>query len=334
MKKTLLATAVLSAMVAAAGAQAAEVKISGQVSRAVVIADDSQADSRDAQHVDNNASGSRFRIVVSHDLGNGMTAGARLEEQLQKNKSNTVNSATATNVQVQDLRYADIYFSGSFGKVSMGQGDPASNGTAEEDLSGTTIAAYAGHADLFESYTHGVGSTVVDNYKSFDGRSRSSRLRYDTPNMSGFSAAVSHMHGDDTDFALRYSGDFSGTKFSAAVGLVSDEDDNNDTLSASASLLLGNGLNFTLSYSEQEQVGDDAENLYAKIGYKTGKHALSLDYGITEELGADDSESLGVAYVYNVVSGVELWATYRTYETDVNGDDDVDGFAVGSRVKF
>ena len=60
MQKRVLCAAIASAMVLPSSAGAVKYKLSGQVSRAVAYYDDGQQS--DVRHVDNQASGTRFRL--------------------------------------------------------------------------------------------------------------------------------------------------------------------------------------------------------------------------------------------------------------------------------
>ena len=377
MKKKLLASAIASALVVGVSVEAADVKVSGQVSRVIVAPDDDAGD--ELQFLDNNISGSRFRIKASHDLGNGMKAGSRLEAQLQSNKGNNANGGLKTDTggnlsgdDTIDLRYQDIYLSGAFGKVSLGKGDGAGNGTTEVDLSGTYIIAAANATDLYGGFLFGddVGTGILDTngdeiiadfdvgdfYGEIDAYSRVNRLRYDSNSFNGLSFAASYGQQEVAEFAIRFAGDANGTKYKVAgfVGSrgesAEDADNGDDRMGVSGSVILANGLNLTASYSEIDRdvsTAEDRENMWVKLGYKTGKHAFAIDYGETEttdnaSLNVDgntfvdaDSETIGVSYVFAPAKGVELFAGYREYSLDdFEGQTDPEFYTVGSRVKF
>ena len=380
MKKKLLASAIASALVVGVGAEAADVEVSGQVSRVIISPDDDTGD--ELQFLDNNISGSRFRIKASHDLGNSMKAGARLETQLQSNKSDTTTGGQMSDPSGQhgddsiDLRYQDIYLSGAFGKVSLGKGDGAGNGTTEVDLSGTYIIAAANATDLYGSFIGaqdvdiGLNNPVIEDdltvnevYGNEDAYSRVNRLRYDSNNFNGLSFAVSYGQQEVAEFAVNYAGETNGAKYEAAAFVGTrgesneDYDNGDDRMGLSASVLLSNGLNLTASYSTKE-LDDDAdgyerENKWVKLGYKTGKHAFTIDYGETENTDGEDitrdanglitaredlvdidSETVGVSYVFAPAKGVELFAGYREYSVDDNPGTDPEFYTVGALVEF
>ena len=274
-----------------------------------------------------------------------------------------INAAFQSNGEFTDAgggghneRHADIYASGGFGKISLGQGNGAANGTSEVDLSGTWRADYvAGQQCALANITFGNAAiTVGQPNLSIDGESRNDRIRYDTPTLGEvFSAAVSFGNGGESEIAGWLDMTFGSTQLSVAAG-ASDTDDRiqdpavptgslqRERTMLSASLLLGNGLNFTVASTEQELDGDDDDNeqSFFKVGYKTGKHAFSVSVsegdgdgtlgGQAPGSGLSNIESDGTAFAYNyqAANSLNLYAGWR--EVDV--DDDANAIAQGSSV--
>ena len=82
-------------------------------------------------------------MTGSEDIGNGMKVGFNWEWQNSQNPSGAGPSArTSTSVTGKTMRKAEVWFSGGWGKLSLGQGDGAGNGTTEVDLSDTWNVAY------------------------------------------------------------------------------------------------------------------------------------------------------------------------------------------------
>jgi predicted porin len=359
MNKKLLASAIASALVIGVGAEAADFKASGQVSRAIVVPDDALGN--ETQFVDNDISGSRFRFKGTQDIGSGVKAGFRLEAQFQSNNSATANGGSYKDPTGNhngddsiDLRYQDVYFSGSFGKFSLGKGDGAGNDSTESDLSGTYMIAAANNQDLYGGYIFnaanvGVANTdsgVGDVYGNTDAYSRNNRFRYDSNNFGGFSFAASYGQQEVMELSAKFAGGtdikyvvqgFVGTIGEALKGAG----DGDDRVGISGSVLLANGLNFTASYSEKDSdlaSAQDRENMWVKVGYKMGKHAVAVDYGETEDstdtATVSEADTKGISYVFAPAKGVELYAGYREYGIDGNTDTDPEFVTVGSRVKF
>jgi len=340
-KKTTLAAAVASLILVPAASQAFEAKVSGQVSRMVVFPDDAAGD--EIQHVDIGWSGSRFRFTGSDTAENGIEYGFRFEIQARDNSAGAVNGGSLGSTDNQDNRYQDLYFSGGFGKVSLGKGDGAANGATEVDLSGTALSSSSNHQDNWGGYA--VSETVAfrDVFTMFDGLSRLNRVRYDTPSFGGAGFAVSAGEGNAYELAARYKGDMGDTKLGAALFYAvssdrSDEVDGDDVYGGSVSVLLGMGLNFTLAYSERDfdEVGGEKDNaMTAKVGYKTGIHAVAIDYGESERGEDLEGETIGATYSITPHDGVEIFGTYRMLDSsNVADSDSVDLFAIGSRIKF
>jgi len=336
----LFAAAVSAALIVPGAAPAFEAKLSGQVSRTVVLPDDAVGD--EIQHQDIGWSGSRFRFTGSEEADNGLTWGFRFEIQARNNNAGTNGGQLGNNGDNQDNRYQDLYLSGDFGRISFGKGDGASNGGTEVDMSGTALASAAPLQDNWGGFailSDGTKWSTV--FTMFDGLSRQNRVRYDTPSFNGFTLAGSLNQGNATELALRYSGDFGGHKFGAAVFVdqapdVSSSVDGADVSGGSASLLLDNGLNFTLAFSESDpDSGGASDSTFVKVGYKTGIHAFSVDLADGENGAGDEGDSTGFTYAIFPHKGVEIFAMIRELDSSgVAGAESVDLTAIGSRIKF
>ena len=342
MKKSLIYTA-LGCLVAASPAAAFEVTASGQISRMAVAPDDAEGD--EIQFQDIGWSGSRFRFTGTQDVHSNYKLGFRYEIQLQSNPSFAATGGGQTNGGNDDFldnRLQDIWFSGSFGKIALGKGDGASNGSTESDLSGTALSSSSNHQDNWGNYLvvagdgDNPGVTWDSIFTMNDGLSRVNRARYDTPSFNGFGAAVSFGQGGATELAVKYKGEVVDTKIDARVFFADADDfaDDAEIAGFSASALHSSGINLTVAYADRDNgTGADQEAATIKLGYKIGIHAITVDYG-DGETGNVDADTVGLTYAAVPVQGWELFATIRQLDTDLAGADSVDLVAVGSRVKF
>ena len=186
--------------------QAVEVTVSGQVNRLIMNVDNGVESG--VVHADNSVSGTRWRFAGEGELDNGMTAGLLYEIQLQSNPSDgiTVDSLDSDGgVDEGNLgggnyfsnRQANVWIKGNFGKVTIGQGSGASDGSAEIDDSGTTVIQYSGSsADLLGGMVFGNTDVDVGDVRSnFDGLGRNDNLRYDAA-IGQFGLAASLGNGD------------------------------------------------------------------------------------------------------------------------------------------
>jgi predicted porin len=230
MNKKVLAVAVSSALAAPMTAHAVKYKLSGQINRAAVYNDDGQQ--TDVQFVDNISSGTRWRLTGSEDIGNGQKVGFNWEWQNSSNPSNggqPIKSAGGGDAQT--MRKAEVWFSGGWGKVSLGQGDGAGNGTTEVDLSDTWNVTYTGR-DSFGGATAwrtsnsvlvpGGGGTIPglthgETFNHWDAFSRYDRVRYDSPALGPVTLAVSAGQQDLYEGAARWSQGHAGVRASVVV---------------------------------------------------------------------------------------------------------------------
>ena len=340
------------------GSKRVKLAVSGQINRAMNIVDD--GDDTEAYFVDSDASNSKFRLVGTAKIDEDLTLGTRLELAVAPNESSDVNQNDAESGDFFDQRYADISLSSKrFGKLYLGKGDTASNNTAEVDLSGTDIIQYASIADIVggmffvESDSNDLaGITISDAFKDFDGLSRKSRLRYDTPKFKGAHLSASWISDQRWDTALWWGGKGYGFKVGAAAALAyinteKNGEDSDYQYDGSLSILHEDtGLNFTLSGGMQEvDHQSDPSNVYAKVGWRTdlisyGKTSFGIDYAWSDNITTenDDGNSFGIAAVQQFNDyGAELYAQFRNFSLDRDVEpnvEDLNVFTVGTRVKF
>jgi predicted porin len=356
--------AMLSAAVAAAlaapsvyaQAQGLEVRLSGQVNRAMMSVDDGHKSNW--FFVDNNNSSTRFRLSAAAPVTPGLRAGAIFEAEFRSNPSSDVSFEEPDIAAELEERHMDLFFEGGWGKVSLGQGDGAANGAMEVDLSGTSVAHWSGAHNIGGAFgfRNGVGAltdqTIGGSMNNQDFESRYDRVRYDTPAFGGFRVAASwgtkDAGRDVSELALWYSGEMGGLgRLAAALGWSNQQANvdlatsvEDEVVGGSVSWLHGSGLNLTLGHSQRDFriTGDKGKFTYAKVGYKFGRHAVSLDWGQGEDISlvGDEGDMIGVAYVWNPIAWAEVYAAYKVHGLDRPGldVDDINIFMIGSRIRF
>jgi hypothetical protein len=332
-----------------------DVSLYGQVNRAGLWADN--GDSSKVYFVDNSFSSSRMGIDAVAKATETLNVGGKFEYEIISNSSLEVNQDAQDTSASLKIRHVDAFVeSKALGKISLGQGSTATDGTAERDLSGTTVVAYsqvqdqAGGQKLYDSTTGILSSSLVKSYiDNMDGLSRRDRIRYDTPIFAGFQLSGSAIESGAYDTALSYSRKFGGITIAAAAGYANSGDLTkwDDQYDGSASILLENGLNLTFACGIQEYDADDRNDpnyWYTKLGYKVnlftpGITAFAVDYGMWNDFDQNDNEaqSIGFAFVQDIADwGTELYIAYRLYTLDSEaGDfDDVNSVMGGARIKF
>jgi len=340
--------------VVTSGQERIKLAISGQVNRAINIADDGK-DTK-AYFVDNDASNTRVRFVGTGTVTDDLTVGSKIEVALAPNESSEVSQVDEESGDFTDIRWAEVSLdSKRFGKLSLGKGDTASNNSAEVDLSKTDVVQYASIADIAggllfrqEDGDTLTNVTVSDAFKDLDGLSRKSRVRYDTPTFYGFHLAGSAVSDQRYDASLWWGGQGYGFKAAGAVAYAYLNEDNADNqYDGSFSILHeATGLNLTLSAGLKEvDHQDDPTNFFIKAGwlkrfFSFGETALGVDYTRSMNLPTEDDDgySVGAAAVQQFEDyGTELYLQYRLYSLDRDVEPSVHDIhvgTIGARVKF
>jgi hypothetical protein len=376
------------------GKSQVKVAITGQVSRVVAVVDD--GNTTNIHHGSNQFSGNRVRFIGTAKAWESLTIGTRIEFQFNNRTSNESGNYTMGSAKDEDTgddtgidpRYQDITFAGKWGKVYVGKGDSASNGTSEVDLSGTILASNPSVADLGFGGSFFIVGNVPDKlvngvmvaqpsdpnlqtllekaekpvlgprastvFTSFDGLSRTQRVRYDTPSFGGFKVSVGLNQGPRGDAALRYSGSFGGTKVSAAIawsnskGTSGGKKEVGNQFSGSGSILHSSGLNATVAGGTQERSGDgdsDASMMYFKLGYKAkifgaGSTNVYVNYQNTDDLASQNTDAtywgFGVVQLLKDYA-TELFAAFSIADFDDSKSNTYENLTtglVGARVKF
>jgi len=347
------------------GGDKVSVQLYGQVDRAFVAADD--GNSSDYYFVDNDSSSSRIGLLGEAKVNDDITIGTRMEFEYQSNPSNVVNQdGKDPDGSSFDDRWVDAQFTSKrFGKVYLGKGSTASDGTSEMDLSGTSVVGYASVEDIaggilfYNDDTNARSSaTVASAFSDFDGLSRRNRVRYDSPDFGGFQLSGSLL-SDGGDVALRYAAKWGEDwKFAAAAAYadpqaVSDTVDNQ--YNGSASILHSSGVNLTVAGGFQDldsdalnpdgtSRDDDPTFYYAKLGYRAkwfevGETRFSVDYARNDDVAqdGDQARSAGLQVVQDFPEwGSEYYIGYRWYGLDRQLADfeDINALMTGVRVKF
>ena len=333
--------------------------VKGHVNRAIMVSGD--GDQTNVFHVDNDTEPTLINFTATVAATSDLIIGAQFEAQLASNPSNGVSQSTensSTGSTSFSERHLEVFFdSKTFGKLSLGQGNTASEGTSETDLSGTNVVVRSnfgtfGAGILFRNSTTNALSAVSvgSAFDNFDGLSRDDRIRYDTPSFGGFKVSGSWLQGGATDIALRYSAGFGGAKFAASVALADTGGTSttiDETYNGSASVLLRNGLNFTIAGGVRDfkaNGSSDSDFFYGKLGYqfspfRVGKTAFSIGYASQDDLAAtgDDATFFEFGATQKLDKwGTELYAGYRRYDLDRSGAsfDDISVGMVGAMVTF
>ncbi len=363
----LLAASGASALEVKTGSDKVNVKLYGQIDRAVMYADD--GDDSKFFHVDNNNSSTRVGLTGEVQASDSLTIGSNFEVEWLANSSDKVSMDEETISGEFKDRLVEIYLSCTRGgKLSLGKGKMASEDTSEVDLSGTDLAGMSGvykvggGVQFYDADAMAVPDeeadprlAVGDVFTNMDGLGKKNRVRYDTISFAGFSIAAATGEESTNDVSLSYANDLpGGAKLKGAIAWA-DFGDSKDysQINGSVSVLFPLGLNFTFASGVRDldkmpAGGDDPTFMYGKVGYicpalfPAGSTALSVDYGVDENIKHQNTDEKGTTYGVQLVQklsgwNTELYAAYRNYElednTTANYEDITIGMA-GARLKF
>lgn len=199
MKKTLIAVAALAATSAFAQATVYGRLDMGYQNNTTTNAAGT-VDTKNNGFMGNGLSTSLWGIKGSEDLGGGMSANFKLEQDVNMangQMGGQSDIAAGTDTSIGFTRTALVGVSGGFGSVDLGR-------------TYTPLFSMAGASDVFGT----TGATTV-NLASADGVRSSSSIFYTSPNISGLQVKVSYGNNDKTKTDL--SGDGKTSNMGASV---------------------------------------------------------------------------------------------------------------------
>jgi hypothetical protein len=170
----------------------------GQLNKGVLVYDDGDETNAYAP-VDNNNSSTRAGIWLRTMPAEDFTFSINAEGEWKPYSTGDL-SRVDDDVEwdVANLRKLEAIaaFEG-YGTLWAGQGSMATDGAAEQDLSGTTLVAYSSVGDSAGGQRFVTNGGAISNvtvggaFSNYDGLGRLMRLRYDTPTWRGFGLRTS-----------------------------------------------------------------------------------------------------------------------------------------------
>jgi len=232
----------LEATTARKGTRKLSLRISGQVSQAILFFDDGVE--QNAYQVSNSNSSDRFRFDGSAKINSGLTAGFYIEisgglaSSVAANQFSDGGSASALTVR-QSLWYVD---SKQLGALSVGLGAPATDDILNYSLAGTGIAASADTSLIGtnlltrDRVTGGLnalssGNTISLRWNRFVPQldtPRANLVRYDSPVIMGFALSAAWGEDDIFDVAVRYARRWNGLRLAFGAGYFESHQETGD----------------------------------------------------------------------------------------------------------
>jgi hypothetical protein len=312
----------------------------GQVSPTFLGFDDGQESYSNI--ADNDNSNTRVGLFLDQNFSDDQTLRFNFETALGAPRTSGFSQdfEPIWEWQKTDLRKLELIYGSNWGRVFLGQGSMATDGTDGADLSRTTIAGSRAIGDTAGGYffrqSDGDLSTVTIGtaLQHYDG-TRRMRVRYDTPVFggrspdSGFVFATSYGYdalNEDNDniyydVAAYYDEDYGSFAVSAAAGYGWTDDGDQTTENWSASLAAlhnASGVNGALAAGGTDTGGTF---FYAKAGWladfmDVGATAMAIDYGQNSDGVYEGSEAdkWGLQLVQNFDNlNLEAYLAYNSY---------------------
>ena len=335
MNKKLLATAV-AGVIAPMAAQALDISVSGHVNRAIRFADNG-VDS-DVQNIDGSASKSRFGFTAEGEVMPGITAGAHIEYGSSNNGGGSLDVEAEDGGANFDPRHSLLYFSGDFGKVTLGNAPAAGNGIMWTSHNGAWMGTeYSPDTNsglgVMQTNSDETGYSVFSFFPSVN-IGRKNTLRYDTPSIGPISVSASVQKDSATGHSWSFGASLGHDVGAANViaGLIYMD----DVLGIAGGLAFANGTSVNAAWGSDDDDGEDYEDMYINVAHSWGSMSVAIDYRSTEN-GADmEGRAIGLGAQYALGGGVDVYAGFNSYSFDAPGMDleDINAFHIGSRVRF
>ena len=327
MKHKALTAAIAAALAAPLAAQAVDFTVSGHVNRALFIVDDDRGSQ--ATVANNGASSTRIRATGSGEMMDGNLAGIQLEYQ---------ESGTSVS-----LRHANAWFSGAFGKITLGQGSEAGDGTVYPDKSGVW--------GIGVGQLHASGSALYGTYfDSLDAGGRRNLVRYDSPAIGLISTAVSVANGDYISAKIAGGQSVGDTTISGSLATNMGAGGASDVTTAALGIGLASGVTWSITWASMDEKTAGRENptyVHSVVGYKFGDSSVGVSYYGGSDLGRNDSEStaIGIGATQQlpklnaiVYAGVQQHSVEggdpANAALDAMGDGSDTVLTIGTRIKF
>lgn len=327
--------------------------ISGHVNRALFITDGDRYDATGAlgegtrSAVANNGSSStRIRATGSSEILDGAASvGVNLEYEEGRQVVSPDAAIGGTPGTGLTLRHANVWYSGDFGKITIGQGSEAGDGSAYSDKSGVFGV---NHGQGGNPGADATGHALGGYWGSLDAGGRTNNIRYDAPSLGPVTPSISLGNGDAVSANIVVSQEFAGTAVKAQLaGKSSSGAAGSDLVGASIGVKLPIGFTWSGAWAQLDVTDpekSDPSYFATMIGYVMGDSAVAAGIYRSSDFMNEGSEgqAIGVGFIHKIPkAGVELYAAAQAYTAEdaaserlVDGEYDRNVVTIGTRVMF
>ena len=282
----------------------------GHIGRVLVISDGGPGES-DVNHADTGPSVSRFGMKGNSDLDGGLSGGFHLEY-----------AAGASGGDNPGIRQANLYLSGAFGKLTLGQQSHATDGIPYSNFD---EHAFMGGVEVGCDYCDAAG--IDGDFLATYSGGRGEAIRYDTPSLGVGAVSVSGDGDDRWDVSANISGDAGVAGYELKAGYADLNEVRRTMLAGKVGLAQGSHFNAAWGKTD----ADESDYLHFGLGHNMGETSVAATFTTSDIAGGGNSWAFGIGQ--GLGSGVEVFASYKRFDYD-DMMSSADLFVVGSRVKF
>jgi hypothetical protein len=280
----------------------------------------------------------------------GINAGAHIEQEHASNRAWQAQVDGADAGTSQGFRHSYIYFSGDFGKLTMGHTSPAGNGAMWSSHNGAwmgTEYSLDSNSTIAVMTTDGVSAGSAAAYMPSVNIGRRNVLRYDTPTIGpvSFAGSVFKPDSNGSESSLDQTDADESHHWSFGANLSHDVGAANvigglllmeDVIGISGGIAFANGTSVNAAWASDNDSGEDFEDMYVNVAHSWGNMSVAIDYRSTDNAENMEGRGIGLGGQYSLGGGVDVYAGFHNYSFDRPGMDleDINSFIVGSRVRF
>ncbi|MGE0025076.1 MAG: porin [Hyphomicrobium sp.] len=327
----------LEATTARKGNRKVSLEIYGQVNQSIIYWDDGFEDNAYVVTNDNSRTRVGFRgkakINSDWEAGYRIEIGIRTANSKRFTQSNDLGDASNAADVGLDLRDSYWYLkSKTYGGVSVGQQADASDAITEINLTQTKdFSKYSDVEDtglglLLRAPDGGLSARSYRNLigdsgdQPGEGDRRQNTVKYDSPELWGFTASTSWGEDDVWDVALRYAGEFGGFKLAAGIA-YGEITDGPETKIECASR--GGGLGpdeDCRQFGGSISVIHEATGIFVNFGAGVKQDGVLQNTAVFDTAdGVDDEDAFwaiqaGVEKKFNTLGKTTIYGEYYDYE--------------------
>jgi hypothetical protein len=279
-----------------------------RIHRALRHVDDGQHDG--IFQTDGTSANSEVWVSGSGKLTEGITMGGLLRWDVGKNQGTiSFGSTTGDETTADDAfasKYETIYFKHKLGTVTIGDWDEAAANTTNATYAGGLSGGGGGsHAAGFHFTTGSTGAfsaTTVGAVFNDTDPGTTNVVRYDSMNVSGFTAGVSYSQAGSTSARLQWTGAIGDISVTARVGYTNAESTatattgGSETEGGSIALKHTSGLSAAIGMGDQDNAvttDNDPGYFRANVGYATKLNSLGTTTFTVHYHETEDNVTIG-----------------------------------------